>query len=95
MDSKADLIAPLNHPSYAGHFPGNPVVPGVLLLELVVQALGRGAPSAIASVKFHRVLKPGERFEVTWKSVGARSNFRCTRGPELLADGSLEFGSIT
>lgn len=95
MDLHASLIAPLNHPCYAGHFPGNPVVPGVLLLDLVVEALGRGAPSAITSVKFHRVLKPGESFELTWKSAGARSSFRCTRGTALLADGSLEFGSAT
>jgi len=95
MDDHSTIIAPLDHPCYAGHFPGNPVVPGVLLLELIVEALGRGAPRAIASAKFHRVLKPGERFELTWKSAGEQSIFRCTRGPELLADGTLEFGAAT
>ncbi len=93
MDSKVVITAPLIHPCYPGHFPGNPVVPGVLLLDLVVEALGRGAPRAVAGVKFHRVLKPGESFELRFQSAGARSNFRCTRGLELLADGILEFGS--
>jgi len=93
MDDKVSLTTPLNHPSYAGHFPGNPVIPGVLLLDLVVNALGRGAPSAIVGVKFHRALKPGESFELTWKSAGAMSRFRCTRDAALLADGSLEFGA--
>jgi 3-hydroxyacyl-[acyl-carrier-protein] dehydratase len=93
MDQQAKCVAPLNHPSYQGHFPGNPVVPGVLLLDLVIQALGRGVPSAISSVKFHQVLKPGEAFELAWKSAGTRSSFRCTRGAVLLADGSLEYGS--
>jgi 3-hydroxymyristoyl/3-hydroxydecanoyl-(acyl carrier protein) dehydratase len=66
-----------------------------LLLELVLQALQRGPPRAVASVKFHRVLKPGESFELRWKSAGATSTFRCTRGTELLADGTLEFGAAT
>jgi 3-hydroxyacyl-[acyl-carrier-protein] dehydratase len=95
MNFQATITAPLDHPCYAGHFPGNPVVPGVLLLELVAEALGRGAPRAISSAKFHRVLKPGESFELTWKSAGEKSTFRCTRGQELLADGTLEFGSAT
>ncbi|MEO8062557.1 MAG: hydroxymyristoyl-ACP dehydratase [Pseudomonadota bacterium] len=87
------LTAPLDHPCYAGHFPGNPVVPGVLLLDLVVRALGRGAPYAITSAKFHRVLRPGESFELSWKSAGAKASFRCMRGAELLADGAFEFGA--
>ena len=92
-DFYLELVAPLNHPCYAGHFPDNPVVPGVVLLELVVQALGRGAPRAVASAKFHRVLKPGDRFAIAWKSSGDKSTFRCSRGAELLAEGSLEFRS--
>jgi 3-hydroxymyristoyl/3-hydroxydecanoyl-(acyl carrier protein) dehydratase len=95
MDSQVGIVAPLAHPCYAGHFPGNPVVPGVLLLDLVVEALGRGSPRVVTSVKFHRVLKPGESFELTWKSSGTKSSFRCARGAELLADGTLEFGTPT
>lgn len=93
--SEVKITAPLTHPCYAGHFPGNPVVPGVLLLDLVVEALGRGAPRAIGSVKFHRVLKPGEIFELRFHMAGASSSFRCSRGPELLAEGTLEFGAPT
>jgi 3-hydroxyacyl-[acyl-carrier-protein] dehydratase len=92
-DSSRTIDAPLDHPCYAGHFPGNPVVPGVLLLELVVDALGRGAPSAVVSAKFHRVLKPGDRFTVEWKSAESLATFRCLRDSELLAEGTLEFGS--
>ena len=92
-DGNATITTPLDHPCYAGHFPGNPIVPGVLLLDLVVAALGRGAPSAIVSMKFHRALAPGDRFEVEWKSAAAKSSFWCLRGAELVAEGSLEFGS--
>jgi 3-hydroxyacyl-[acyl-carrier-protein] dehydratase len=90
---KLDITTPLDHPCYTGHFPANPVVPGVLLLELIVQALGRGAPQAIINAKFHRVLKPGESVALEWKSSGDKSTFRCSRGAQLVAEGSLEFGS--
>jgi len=92
-DIQVELTVPLDHPCYTGHFPGNPVVPGVLLLELVIHALGRGAPQTVISSKFHRVLKPGESFALFWNSSGDKSTFRCTRGAELLAEGSLEFGA--
>lgn len=91
MPTSVTLTAPLNHPCYAGHFPGNPVVPGVLLLEWVVTALARGAPRAVIATKFHRVLKPGESFAVESQSSGGRSTFRCTRGSELLAEGTFDF----
>jgi 3-hydroxymyristoyl/3-hydroxydecanoyl-(acyl carrier protein) dehydratase len=95
LEDKREIDAPLNHPCYIGDFPRNPVVPGVLLLEWVVEALGRGAPRAVTSVKFHRVLKPGESFELSVRSAGVKSTFRCMRGPDLLADGTLEFGPVT
>jgi len=64
-------------PYFAGHFPGDPVVPGVVLLECLAQAgrllLNRRAGAVragyLASIdlaKFHQVLRPGDtpRFDV-------------------------------
>ena len=75
---------PANEFFFAGHFPGYPVVPGVILLETMVQVGGAGrrivAPdtppiyylATIEKVKFRRQVKPGEelRIEVTNLRVG-------------------------
>ena len=92
MDHVAEIYTPENHPCYAGHFPGNPVVPGVLLLELLTGAFGRGAPRVVSSVKFHRALKPAEHCTLRWKNTGTSVSFRCEQGTALVAEGSLEYG---
>jgi 3-hydroxyacyl-[acyl-carrier-protein] dehydratase len=53
------------HPAFAGHFPGTPIVPGVVLLDEAVYALKQSAVPApfdceIAIAKFHRMVRPGE-----------------------------------
>ena len=89
----AQIIVPLNHPCYAGHFPKRPILPGVVLLELVVEHVGRGAPRGIPGVKFQRALAPGETFTLHWKDGGDRVTFRCESGGEPVAEGTLEFGA--
>jgi 3-hydroxyacyl-[acyl-carrier-protein] dehydratase len=89
----ANILVPLTHPCYAGHFPGNPILPGVVLLELVAERLGRGSPRAIPGVKFQRALAPGETFTLHWKNGGDRVSFRCESEGEPVAEGSMEFGA--
>jgi 3-hydroxymyristoyl/3-hydroxydecanoyl-(acyl carrier protein) dehydratase len=57
------------HPAFAGHFPGTPIVPGALLLDAAVHALGASAdPGAghceIAATKFLSVVRPGEALSI-------------------------------
>ena len=83
-----------DHPSLPGHFPGRPLVPGVVLLERVVDAARawRGASLRIAgfpSVKFLSPLQPGQAFEIHLQDDGAQLRFSCSAGARLLAQGTL------
>ena len=91
MDREFKIQAPLDHPCYAGHFPGEPIVPGVLLLDLVVEALAQGDPRVIGNVKFHRAVTPGETFTLRCQVAGPRVTFRCLNGEQLLVEGTLSF----
>ena len=92
VELHAHLAAPLDHPCYEGHFPGRPVLPGVVLLELIGEAIGRGIPHVIAAVKFQHALLPGEEFTVRWNPDGARVVFHCERAGQPVAQGVFTFG---
>jgi 3-hydroxymyristoyl/3-hydroxydecanoyl-(acyl carrier protein) dehydratase len=93
MDLEMEIRTPLEHPCYAGHFPGDPIVPGVLLLDLIVEALDRGAPRHIGSVKFHHAVRPGDAFTLRSRFNGETLSFRGVVGERLLLEGTLSFGS--
>ena len=91
----ASFQVPPSHPALPGHFPGQPLVPGVWLLDRVVaaleQALGPCRLAGLPQVKFLRPLLPGQDAGITLEGLGAqRVRFRVTRDDELLASGELE-----
>ncbi|HUP90702.1 MAG TPA: hypothetical protein VM074_00530 [Solimonas sp.] len=93
-EQQAELVVPADHPSLAGHFPGNPIVPGVVLIDLAVAAIRgerklrlAGAPN----LKFLRPVLPGERVTLYWRWHGELVRFRCVSGEFERVQGSLSF----
>lgn len=96
----ADRIA-ADHPSLAGHFPGNPIVPGVVLLDRVLAAVAApvGRPLAgIPNLKFLQPLRPDTPFDICWTLQGDSLRFRCesTQGSttQIHVQGVLSFRSV-
>ena len=95
---------PADHPCLPGHFPGHPLVPGVLILDRVVEAVeAAGAPANAAwewpQLKFLQPLLPGEQACIELDRVAqgsgdpaCRWRFRVVRGEHLLATGELRTG---
>ncbi|QRQ85300.1 AMP-binding protein [Cupriavidus oxalaticus] len=63
------FVIDAGHPAMAGHFPGNPIVPGVVLLDHALLALGSAlgrplVPAQAGAIKFLSPVRPGERVEI-------------------------------
>jgi 3-hydroxyacyl-[acyl-carrier-protein] dehydratase len=63
--NRAILRLPAQHPCVEGHFPGNPIIPGAVLLDEILAAIERAReqPAAawvVKSVKFLRPVRPGD-----------------------------------
>jgi 3-hydroxymyristoyl/3-hydroxydecanoyl-(acyl carrier protein) dehydratase len=69
------FTVPGDHPALDGHFPGRPVVPGVLLLDYVLDAIEARhvlpLPLRLPRVKFARSLLPGEGARVELEPMEA------------------------
>ncbi|NOQ65370.1 MAG: hypothetical protein GQ582_12740 [Methyloprofundus sp.] len=81
-----------NHPSLAGHFPDNPIVPGVLILHHVQQQLLNWLPNiqikTLSQAKFLHPLTPNEHFVILLQQVSAtKIKFTCMKESQLLVSG--------
>ncbi|MFD0912671.1 hypothetical protein [Methylophilus luteus] len=77
MKNKAINI-PSDHPAFAGHFPGTPIVPGVVLLDEVLHTLSSEIGLTvtdwqISSVKFLSPLTPGESASLEYQQLASGS----------------------
>ncbi len=85
------------HPALPGHFPGHPVVPGVVLLDAVVAALPRHTGGAtrvtgFPAVKFLALLLPEQEFDIVFAAKRpGQAAFEVVAGGEKLASGTVSY----
>lgn len=103
-DDKAEIVGiknvTINEPFFQGHFPGLPVMPGVLQLEAMAQTAGillnriAGNPDGVPffmgidGARFRRVVKPGDRLRIAVKITKLRARIARFTG-EITVEGEV------
>ena len=97
MMHERTLTIERDHPALRGHFPGRPIVPGVLVLEEVIQTLRETygeelVVMGLPAVKLSSPLKPDERLTIAVEPEDAdTAAFACRVGSRVVASGSIRF----
>ena len=97
MTFEAIRLIHADHPSLPGHFPGAPLVPGVVILDEVIAALAEWRQNSqlngIRMVKFLAPLQPEQAFTIFLSlrnERGAEVNFCCRTEDRVIVEGQLE-----
>ena len=99
MNNATHWTVPLDHPAFAGHFPGTPILPGVMLLDTVLHAIATATGIAldigeISSVKFLSPATPGDELVIRHAlSAGGAIRFDVVAGTRKIASGGIVPGS--
>ena len=100
MHSVALRVAP-EHPTFAGHFPGQPLLPGVVLLSEVIEAALAepalasllGPAPRLGAAKFLAPVRPGSELTLRLSSHDRGLRFEVWGGEQLVASGHFEAGA--
>ena len=96
---RAEATVPTSSTIFEGHFPGYPLMPGVLLIESMAQTSGwlviaqtrfEKMPflAALKEVKLRSFVNPGQKMSVTAKLVHEGSGYAITDA-EVMVDGKV------
>jgi 3-hydroxymyristoyl/3-hydroxydecanoyl-(acyl carrier protein) dehydratase len=97
MKQSRSIAIETNHPAYAGHFPGQPILPGVVLLDAMVHSLAALQDIAasgiqIKSAKFLSPVRPGETITLDYELTAAGPyRFEIMANGRRAASGVVEF----
>jgi 3-hydroxyacyl-[acyl-carrier-protein] dehydratase len=79
-----------NHPVFAGHFPGKPIVPGVMLLDRAQQAIEQASGlrmQGLAMAKFLSAAVPGDALVLEHDGSEGAVRFTIRCGERVVASG--------
>ena len=96
-----------NEPYFQGHFPGNPVMPGVLQMEAMAQVAGVMLNSRVGNegktayfvsmnkVKFRKMVIPGDQLRIEVEPIRIRSRIATILGKAYVGDDLVSEGELT
>lgn len=99
MYYQTNKCIPVDHPSLAGHFPGHPIVPGVVILDEIILAFADWRTDrqikGIVWVKFLQLLLPGQNFTIGLSILPEDIvKFECRSNDRLLVKGQLKIAIL-
>lgn len=82
---------PQDHPSLEGHFPQNPIVPGVVILDYVIKTAQKKGYNVLAinSAKFISPLLPESNFCILFQQLETQMKFEVQSDDSTIAQGAL------
>lgn len=91
---EASFTIAQDHPAFAGHFPGQPVVPAVVLLAEALAAIELATGRAphewtVAGAKFLQPVAPGARLTLVHEESREGRRFEIRSGEATVASGTL------
>lgn len=100
----------MNEEFFQGHFPGNPIMPGVLQIEAMAQTAGCIVMSAsddyadkkrsvlfmsIDGVKFRKPVRPGDQLKMHLEKIRERRNIFVFKGVSMVDDQVVSEAELT
>ena len=95
MSNATHWTVPADHPVFAGHFPGTPIFPGVMLLDIVLHSIAAATGIALdtcelSAVKFLSPAGPGDKLVIHHTLArNGTLRFEIASGARKIASGSI------
>ncbi len=87
-----------NSPWFSGHFPDDPIYPGIAQLKMVVDLLAESMPdtmymSGLSRIKFRKIVRPDDVLDISVSSDNKEDSytFKITSGDEDVCSGKMSF----
>ena len=97
----SECYFPTDHPASQGHFPGDPIIPGAVVLREALRAIeGQVGPllsrCRIRSARFLHPVRPGDRIEIDWTRTDAGDvRFACRIGATAVLTGQVRWHAMS
>jgi len=87
-----------NSPWFSGHFPDNPILPGIAQLKMVADLISKSVEgnmylTGVTRVKFRKIVRPGEVLDIDVTSGNKKNQyiFKITSGDQDVCSGWMFF----